>query len=197
MRLLKYLVVASIIMLPNINGCYRQNISSAVVEVDCTKTVVGKKVPGTPNITTLSSLCKDYQFNHKSLKLALDIFVQEYANAYNKTENEVWNLISGLKIEVSAIPREVEAAYDVNGKYLKGKVPVNGLALDKDHIWVEIKTTQIWSSSLVHELIHIIIWRQNIVHGDPDHEGKEFSGWTKKHTKLIKQINEVLLDAEI
>jgi len=113
------------------------------------------------------------------------------------SELSVWGFLRDLKIEVSAIPRTVHAAYDLNGKFLNGKIPVSGLALRKDWIWVEIKTSQIWSSSLVHELVHIIIWRQNNVHGDPDHEGKEFSGWTKKHTQLIEKINKILLDAEI
>tara|TARA_Y100001970_G_scaffold251455_1_gene324290 strand:- start:16664 stop:17239 length:576 start_codon:yes stop_codon:yes gene_type:complete len=191
-------MIVSIILLPNMNACYHQNVTSAIVEVDCTKiSHVPKAIPGTPNISISSSHCKDYQFNLRSIKLALDIFVQEYSSSFDITEDEAWLLLSGLHIEVSAIPRTVKAAYTVDGKLLEGDVPVSGLALNKNLIWVEIKTSQIWSSALVHELIHTIIWRKNIVHADPDHEGKEFSGWTKKHTELIKRINKILLDAEI
>jgi hypothetical protein len=129
--------------------------------------------------------------------LALDIFIKYYSKTFELSRAEIWNLLSDLRIEVSAIPRTVHAAYSVDGKLLRGKVPVSGLALTKDWIWVEIKTKQIWSSSLIHELVHIIIWRQNNVHGDPDHEGKAFSGWTQQHTKIIKDINNMLLDAEI
>ena len=191
-------MVASIILLPGTNACYhKNNIPSAVFEVDCTQSVTQRVILGTPNIITTSSRCKDYQFNSESLKMALDVFVQEYADSFGIAEPLVWESLRNLRIEVSAIPRGVRAAYDVNGKYLEGNIPVSGLALSDKHIWVEIKTTQIWSSSLVHELVHIIIWRNNRVHGDPDHEGKEFSGWTKKHTELIKKINKILLDAEI
>ena len=91
----------------------------------------------------------------------------------------------------------MNAAYDINGELLTGEVPVSGLAMNKDLIWVEIRTSQIWSSSLIHEIVHVIIWRKNIVHGDPDHEGPDFSGWTKEHTKLIKRVNKILLNAEI
>jgi len=193
---MKYLVVTLIILLPGPNACYHQNTSRAVIKVDCTKSTILKNIPGSPNITTVTSHCKDYQFDPDSLKMALDIFVQEYADQFVTSKIAVREMLKNLKIEVSAIPRTVHAAYGINGKYLKGNIPVAGLALSKNHIWVEVKTSQIWSSALVHELIHIIIWRKNIVHGDPDHEGKEFSGWTKEHTKLIERINKILLDTE-
>ena len=35
------------------------------------------------------------------------------------------------------------------------------------------------------------------VHGDPDHEGLEFSGWTPEHTKMIKRVNDKLLDESV
>ena len=75
---------------------------------------------------------------------------------------------------------------------------VTGLALTPTNIWVEIKTSQIWSSSLAHELVHIIIWKQNAgIHADPDHEGSEYSGWSKQHTSFIKSFNKMLLEKEI
>ena len=196
MRFLKFLIIVSILLFPGIKGCYHPNHSS-VIKLDCTKISAVNKIPETPGIIIISSSCSDYQFEKSATKSALDIFVENYSNEFEMSELSVWGFLRDLKIEVSAIPRTVHAAYDLNGKFLNGKIPVSGLALRKDWIWVEIKTSQIWSSSLVHELVHIIIWRQNNVHGDPDHEGKEFSGWTKKHTQLIEKINKILLDAEI
>jgi len=131
------------------------------------------------------------------MAIVLDIFVENYSHTFNMPEPAVRRLLSNLKIEVSAIPRTVHAAYDVGGKLLKGDIPVSGLALRKDWIWVEIKTSQIWSSSLIHELVHVVIWRLNKVHGDPDHEGNQFSGWTKKHTAFINKLNKILLDLEL
>ncbi len=196
MRFLKFLIVAAVLLFPGIKGCHYSNHSS-VIKLDCSKISTVNKIPATPGIILISSSCSDYQFDKSITKLALDIFVENYAYEFEMSEVAVWELLRNLKIEVSAVPRTVHAAYDINGKYLNGKVPVSGLALSKEWIWVEIKTTQIWSSALVHELVHIIIWRQNDVHGDPDHEGKDFSGWTSKHTKLIKKINKILLEAEI
>lgn len=198
MRFIKYLMIFSIILLPSTNACYYQSATRAVVKTDCTKSFSSSEtIPGTPNITTKSSRCKDYRFKVRSLKMALDIFVEEYSSSFGVSKTAVWESLRDLKIEVSVIPRVVKAAYSVTGKLLKGDVPVSGLALSKDLIWVEVKTSQIWPTALIHELVHIMIWRYNIVHGDPDHEGPEFSGWTKEHTKLIDKVNKILLDAEI
>ena len=71
------------------------------------------------------------------------------------------------------------------------------MSISKDIIWVEIKTPQIWSSSLAHELVHIIIWRTKRVHADPDHEGTQFSGWTPEHTQFLERFELRLLDLEL
>ena len=196
MRFSNFLIIATIVLFPGAKGCHHPNKTS-VIEFDCTKSSLFQELPGTPGIKMFSSSCHDYLFDKLSLKKALEIFVKNYSIEFQTSELDTWKLLKNLKIEVGILPKTVRAAYDVNGKLLEGNVPVSGLALSQDHIWVEIKTNQIWSSSLVHELIHVIIWRNNVVHADPDHEGKNFSGWTKKHTQLIKKINQILLDAEI
>ena len=196
MRLLKFLTISLIILFPGSNACYHQT-SSSVTQSDCAVSSLVQKIPGTPGVVTFTSHCKDYRFDIRSMKVALDIFSKEYALEFDVTEREAMSLLSGLRIELSAIPRSVHAAYSVEGELQQGDVPVNGLALDRDNIWVEVKTSSISHSALIHELIHIIIWRQNIVHGDPDHEGEQFSGWSSKHTKLIKRVNSILLDAGI
>lgn len=131
------------------------------------------------------------------MKTVLHMFVKDFSREFDISESEIWGMLSGLEIEVSAIPRVVISAFDVKGKPV-ANVNVTGLALSPSHIWVEVKTSQIWSSSLTHELIHVIIWKQNAgIHGDPDHEGLEFSGWKRKHTVFIKQFNLMLLDKNI
>ena len=157
--------------------------------------IVLNEIPGS---ITVKSYCGDYSFSKDSLAKSLEIFVLEYSNTFIIDPAILWSYLHDLTIELSIIPRVVEAAYSEDGKLLQGEVPVSGLALGPKHIWVEIKTSQIWSSSLVHELVHAVVWNQNMgIHGDPDHEGDKFSGWTKKHSDLIKRVNNILLDAEI
>lgn len=193
----RYILLLLIVMTTG-RGCAshtpsRTSIATTTCDNPYTKHI--RNLPGTPNIRVETS-CGDYTFTDKKLVLAISMFVQEYSREFNMDEKDVWKLLSSLRIELSAIPRTVSGVYDINGNPIVDAY-VTGLALSKDHIWVEIKTSQIWSSSLAHELVHIIIWRSNQIHGDPDHEGPEFSGWTPKHTQFIKRFNLDLLDLEI
>jgi hypothetical protein len=171
--------------------------ASSVSEFNCALNAHKPKISGTPNIKIVTSLCRDYVFTHESMRQALSIFVREYAVKFDMTESEVWVLISNLEIEVSAIPKVVSRVYDGKGNFLEGPTPVSGLALSEHKIWLEVKTSKIWASSLAHELIHIIIWRSQGVHADPDHEGVKFSGWTKKHTSFISEYKQLLIDLDL
>ena len=190
-------LVTFFLLIPSSNGCHRPGGESNIVKVECksTKLVNLTELPSSIRVLTY---CNDYSFKEKKLSKAINIFVSEYSETFEIDPAIVWSHLNGLKIELSIIPKVVKAAYTVDGKFVEGIVPVSGLALSPKHIWVEIKTSQIWSSSLVHELVHAIIWNENSgIHGDPDHEGKEFSGWSKKHTKFIKNLNIQLLELGI
>ena len=177
------------------NSCVRSDNVSNIVKNECKNKIVLNKIPGSIQV---KSFCGDYSFKEEPLTRAIEVFVNEYSESFDIDPEIVWAYLHGLTIELSVIPRMVDAAYSVDGKYLEGEVPVSGLAYGPKHIWVEIKTSQVWSSSLIHELVHIVVWNKNAgIHGDPDHEGSQFSGWTSEHTRLIKRVNNILLDAEI
>ena len=179
------------------NGCGSKSPSS-IQDFNClTSGSPLINIPGTPNVRISTSYCEDYMFKIDKMSTVLHMFVDQYAKEFGMSESVVWMHIADLEIEVSAIPKIVQSVFDINGKHLP-KAAVTGLALSPSKIWVEVKTNQIWSSSLAHELVHIIIWRQNGgVHADPDHEGDKYSGWTKQHTQFIKDFNRGLLDKDI
>lgn len=191
------LMLATLILVLPIRGCKKEVLTPSIVHFDCRTSAVEKIVPNLPNVKMIASRCDDWVFNTQKLSEAIHVFAEEYSLAFDIDRESVISKLSGLRITVSAIPRTVRAAYDINGKFLEKEVPVNGLALDKNNIWVEVKTSKIHHSALVHELVHIIIWRDQVFHGDPDHEGDQFSGWSKKHTDLIKKVNYLLLDLDI
>ena len=191
-----YMLTLIFLILP-IRGCKNEAISPSIIEYDCRRDVYETLIPGTPGISIKASRCIDYVFKPDKMSVAISLFVKSYSQIFDLSQSEVWDLISGLTIEVSVIPKTVANVYSIDGKFLNEKTPVSGLAYSEKLIWVEIKTNQIWSSSLIHELVHIVIWRSNGVHGDPDHEGSQFSGWNSKHTKLIKDINVELLELDI
>ena len=46
--------------------------------------------------------------------------------------------------------------------------------------------------------MHVAIYAANYgEHGDPDHEGDVYKGWTTMHTKLIGDTNEVLKSMDL
>lgn len=190
------ILILVLLILP-IRGCKNEITSPSIIEYDCRRDVDETLIPGTPGIKIKASRCVDYLFKPDKMSTAINLFVKNYAYEFGLSESEVWNLLADLVIEVSIIPKTVVNVYSIDGKFLTEKTPVSGLAYSKKLIWVEIKTNQIWSSSLVHELVHIAIWRSNGVHGDPDHEGPKFSGWNSRHTKLIKDVNFELLELDI
>lgn len=193
-----FVFLITLILLLPIRGCTFQKINqSSVAEFNCKYHKNPVEIPGTPSIIMSTSYCKDYTFKPEKMSKVITLFVKEYSEQFHENEITVWKLLSNLSIEISSIPRTVSNLYDISGNYLKDETPISGLAISKNKIWVEIRTSQIWSSSLAHELIHIIIWRVNGVHGDPDHEGKQFSGWNKKHSDFIDRFNKKLLDLDL
>ena len=192
--LVSTLVIIAVILSPS---CVNVGGYSSVEEFKCTN--LGAKmqeVPGTPGILISPTQCYDYTFISSKVSQALIIFVEEYSNAFDTPHNDIWRALSGLKIEVSVYGRQVSSAFDVDGKLIYNAY-VNGLALSKKHIWIEIKTKQINTTAFIHELAHIVIWNIQGVHGDPDHEGHEYSGWTRTHTTLIESVNIRLLESGI
>jgi len=191
-------LILAVLTIPGSNGCINTAHVNNIIETDCNSSQYPIKLEGTPNISMFASNCKDFLFKPEVVSEVIFIFVKEYSEKFKVSEQYVWLRLQDLKIELSIIPRTVEAAYDVSGNYIEGEVPVTGLAISPYHVWVEVKTSQVWSSSLVHELIHVVIWRDNLnIHGDPDHEGNMFSGWKKEHTQLVKNLRLKLMDLDL
>mgnify|MGYP003140228261 FL=1 len=56
---------------------------------------------------------------------------------------------------------------------------------------------RICESALAHELVHAVLWRVNGKHGDPDHLGPIYRGWTPDHSAIIQRTNEALCELGI
>ena len=56
---------------------------------------------------------------------------------------------------------------------------------------------RICESALAHELVHAVLWRVNGSHGDPDHLGPIYRGWTPDHSAIIQRTNEALCELGI
>ena len=120
---------------------------------------------------------------------------------------QIWNehfpnQVSGQKVDaalnsllISFDSTEKTAnAYTSDGTYGEG-LPVSGLTLTPGWVWVKMAPgDRLCKSSLVHELVHVAIWSLNKSHGDPDHLGRKYPGWTLRHNLVIQETNKVLCE---
>jgi len=124
--------------------------------------------------------------------LALTVFEHEWRNTFGKMHN-VDNAFDELIIEWSSHERYV-SGYDIFG-YPYERRQVTGLLLSNGWVWVYTKPfTRICKTSLVHELVHALIRAEKGTDGDPDHEGKKYTGWTLQHTIFIQRVNKTLCE---
>ena len=130
-------------------------------------------------------------YSKDKLETAINEFIILYGKKFKIDKNIVSRRLDGLNIELSKGSKIVELAHGVSGDEVR-KVAVSGLVLGKNLIWVEIEPGLVCRSSLIHELVHIMIWRETGKHPDPDHEGPLYEGWTPEHTKFIKKTNKKL-----
>tara|TARA_Y100001973_G_scaffold106477_1_gene184639 strand:+ start:3746 stop:4351 length:606 start_codon:yes stop_codon:yes gene_type:complete len=128
---------------------------------------------------------------------AIDVFYKKWKREFGDPNDKVLKTLNGLMIEWGRKKKPIiGGAFDMNGDPIKGTA--RGLTLMPGYIWVwENQYKRIAATALVHELVHTALWAQNGYHGDPDHEGSEFEGWTPAHTKFIREINILLAGLDI
>lgn len=69
------------------------------------------------------------------------------------------------------------------------------------HVWVGKPDEEIGFSlgrtSLFHEIVHTILWRQGFFYGDPDHQQDSYKGWTDAHNELIVEMKKRAIEEGI
>lgn len=129
---------------------------------------------------------------------AVLVFYFQWKHKFGDPEGKVWKELNNILIEFSPEKKVIAAAYSLDGKKILNPHIV-GLALSPGWIWVyasdEPMHRTVATTSLVHELVHISLWSMK-PHYEPDsdHEGPNFSGWTKKHSSLIVDTNFKLME---
>ena len=131
-----------------------------------------------------------------NVSVATKIFYQRWKKDFGDPNNRVNDALNKLMIEWVEPNEKKLLGYSIDGRMSKGRA--KGLALSPTYIKVH-KTVynRLASTSLIHELTHIALWNSGNILGDPDHEGKEFTGWTAKHTKMVNDLNRILANINI
>lgn len=153
------------------------------------------KVPSLKNSWQIQRDCRFPVADHVSF--VIDVFYKKWKKEFGDENKKVLKTLNNLMIEWGEKPKPiVGGAFDVNGKPIEGTA--RGLTLLPTYIWVwENQYERIAATALVHELVHAALWSSSGIHGDPDHEGPEFKGWTPRHTEFIREINILLAGLDI
>jgi hypothetical protein len=130
------------------------------------------------------------------VSVAVKIFYIKWKKEFGDQDKKVYRALNKLVIEWDNSNNRKILGYFVDGKIKRGIV--KGIALSPSYIRIyKTDYEKIGSTSLIHELTHIALWNSGNILGDPDHEGLEYSGWTSKHTKMIKDLNRILANIDI
>lgn len=150
-----------------------------------------------PFFKTASQLvpsCDIYPKHQTSL--AMIVFYEHWVNNFGDKNDTVKKMLQNVMIEWGVEKKRMPKAYDISGRAVKNPTII-GVVKSKSMIWVwKGYDNKIANSSLAHELVHLALRAKN-GHGDSDHEGYKYSGWTRQHTYMIKQINRALLSFNI
>jgi len=161
-------------------------------------------IPGYANAAQSNSTCDHFDPNETSLAMFLFYvhYKEDFGDEYQLVAKWMHNLTvvwTDQKIEMSGTGYRVDGtrgtartAYGLTtsqGRLIKVFTRRRTSLTDKK---------KIWKTSLVHELLHVAINAENNGrHGDPDHEGSKWSGWTKRHTDFIHKMNMVLKKVDL
>jgi len=149
------------------------------------------RIPGFKFTYQKQDSCK--LFPKETVSIGLNIFYLYWYSVFGDTADAVLNNLNNLIIEWKVQRMDFENGYRLDGTYVpEGKAV--GLAFGKGLIQIFVEEdARIEETSFVHELVHVSInaaTGQN--HGDPDHEGDKYEGWTRRHTQLIMEVNDAL-----
>jgi hypothetical protein len=144
-----------------------------------------------PRIVVITAGTNSYPIEH--LDLLLFLFYNEWINTFEDPKNQLldslWDLVIVWEENVWILEG---MGFDEQGKEIKNP-RIIGLTQNKNLIRVAANRSPITHSSLVHELIHVVLWHTDpSSRGDPDHEGEIYPGWTLKHSAFEDALNQLV-----
>ena len=156
------------------------------------------QIPGFPGVWQVVDSCDFYP--REKTSIALRVFLGEW-HAVLGSSWAVKRAFEDLLITWSKDTTKHDG-YSVDGRKFKN-MHLRGATLGPGLIYIfQFKSgidrhERICESALAHELVHAVLWRVNGKHGDPDHLGSVYRGWTPDHSAIIQRTNESLCELGI
>jgi hypothetical protein len=152
------------------------------------------RVPGYDFTYQKTDDCDFFYPSHTSL--AMHVFYIEWINKFGDN-GTLLRAFNELVVEYGTYQRKISRIYSIDGTYRPNPTIINGLTGNSGKyifVWIgDSVEPRLHKNSFVHELVHVAIYAYSFgEHGDPDHEGDKYQGWTKQHTRFIVETNKVL-----
>ena len=174
-------------------------VNNGISQADRTSHMKCDSTKRTPQMVRIPHFSKAWQvvsdcqyYNSEDVATAMVVFYISWKGEFGDPNLVVWHAMNNLFVDWGEQLRPLKRGYDVDGNLVTdGRA--RGLVLSKSSIWVWITmTNRISGTAFVHELVHVSIRAKNGKHGDADHEGTKYEGWTSRHTEFIKKTNNIL-----
>ena len=139
--------------------------------------------------------CQTYPKHQTALAL-LD-FYHQWLEYFEDNNMAVRAMLENVMIEWDMKKRENAGGYDIKGEPVEEGRKIIGLVISDTIIWVWRGYNldgnhRLSESALIHELVHLAIRAKYGEHGDPDHEGPKYRGWTSAHSRMIIETRQML-----
>ena len=139
--------------------------------------------------------CRTYPVHQTAL--ALFIFYHQWLEYFGDDNAAVRGMLERVMIRWGTEKRFSKRGYDTKGDPFENR-KILGIVESDNMTWVwQGYDHKISQSALFHELVHLAIRAKYGEHGDPDHEGPKYHGWTPMHTHMIIESKQMLRAFEL
>ena len=139
--------------------------------------------------------CNTYPVHQTAF--ALFIFYHQWMEHFEDHDMAVKTMLEKVMIQWDTKKRVSKKGYNIKGEPYENH-KIIGVVETDNIIWVwQGYYHRMSESALIHELVHLSIRAQQGDHGDPDHEGSKYRGWTKAHTRMIIETRQMLRAFEL
>ena len=146
-------------------------------------------IPFFENASQILPNCKTYPKHQTAL--AFFVFYHKWTEYFGDKNFAVKGVLEKVMVQWDTKKKISKRGYDLKGERFEnhniiGRVESNSI------IWVwQGYDHKISQSALFHELVHLALRARN-GHGDSDHEGSKYRGWTRAHSVMIIEAKQML-----
>jgi hypothetical protein len=152
-------------------------------------------IPYFDEATQIVPNCSTYPVHE--VAFAMFIFYHQWLEYFEDDNMAVRGVLEKVMIKWGTKKRFSKSGYFTNGKPFEDR-KILGVVESESIIWVwQGYSHKISGSALFHELVHLAIRAKYGEHGDPDHEGPKYRGWSPAHTRMIIETKQMLRAFEL